>query len=353
LEWQGDTFAVERIVRMSRFSRAAVLALALSLLLPLASPALAQSEEVVTAVAVQSFQNGYMFWREDLDKITVVYWSVRTKSDEPCSEVYRDTYDGQPYEIPPPPSGFATPTLGFGWLYKNDPDMAQRLGHAFHEEVSQVASITTETTEGGRRVRVELPDGLPGSGLRKLTASDPDEPGLTYCFPRRGENRNVLNTWTSRQLFEHGAMVWRQDMPDRIEVWHYDTQLAPELACGDTLVDAWRPGKDLAYGDLAVPGKPLPVRGFGQIWLEREYVRTSLGHPIGEEQGGFAEIAYEPFTHPTRGNLLIRHMTVRIPGLPDWTSRITIPNATSPANDRDLSTACERILIPHQGTHQR
>jgi hypothetical protein len=310
-------------------------------------------ETVVSAVAVQSFQNGYMFWREDLDKITVVYWNVRTKRDEPCSEVYRDTYDGQPYEIPPPPAGFALPTLGFGWLYKSDPDLARRLGHAFHEEVSQVATITTAATDSGRQITVELPEGLPGSGLRKLTASDPDEPGLTYCFPRHNENRAVLNTWTSRQLFEHGAMVWRQDMPDRIEVWHYDTQLAPELGCADTLADTWRPGTELSYGDLAVPDRRMPVRGFGQVWLEREYVRKSLGYPVGEEQGGFAEISYEPFKHPTRGDLLVRRMVVHLPGLPDWTSRVTIPNATSPESDRILSTGCSTIIIPHQGTHPR
>ena len=336
---------------MRRFSRVAVLLLALALLLP-AVTALSAWEVVTTTVAFQEFERGMMLWREDLDKITVVYSDVRTKSDKPCVEIYRDTFNGQPYDLPPAPPGLSAPTLGFGWLHKNDPELTRRLGYAKSEEVSRIAEIgTTTSADGSRETRVRFTEPI-GSAVG-LEASEPQEPGLTYCFARRNENRDVLNTWTSRQFFEHGAMVWRQDMPDRVEVWHYDTQLAPEIYCGDTLVDTWKPGTELAYGDLATPDKALPVRGFGKIWLEREYIRKSLGYPVGEEQGGFAEISYEPFKHQTRGNLLIRHMTVRIPDLADWTSRVTIPNATSPANDRDLSTACERILTPHQGSHPR
>jgi hypothetical protein len=149
-------------------------------------------------------------------------------------------------------------------------------------------------------------------------------------------------------LFEHGAMVWRPDMFDRVEVWHNDTLLAPEIICGDTLMDTWKPGMALAYGDLAVPGQRLPVRGFGKAWLDNPYVRTSLGYPTSDEQGGFAELNYEPFQHPVRGNLLIRHMTVHLPDGQDWTTNVTIPSATSPADDRTLSRGCQAILIPHQ-----
>jgi hypothetical protein len=325
-----------------------------ALVLP-ASPAraLQAPDTIVTTIAYQPFEHGYMLWREDLDKITVVYADIPTKSGGACSEVYRDTFEGQPYEIPPPPPGQLTvPTLGFGWLYRNDPLMARRLGYAVQDEVSQTAEITTVTADGGRQIVVVPAEPLPGS-TQQLVTGDPEEPGLTYCFPRRNENRDVVNTWTARQLFEHGAMVWRQDMPDRVEVWHFDTQLAPEIACGDTLADAWKPGMELSYGDLAVPGQRLPVRGFGQVWLDREYIRNSLGYPIGDEQGGFAELSYEPFQHPTRGRLLIRHMTVHLPDGQNWVSKVTIPNATSPSSDRIVSTACQRILTPHQGTHYR
>jgi hypothetical protein len=45
----------------------------------------------VKAIAFQPFQHGYMLWREDADKITVVYTDIATKTGAPCQEVYRDT----------------------------------------------------------------------------------------------------------------------------------------------------------------------------------------------------------------------------------------------------------------------
>jgi hypothetical protein len=323
----------------------------LSIVALLASGASAQaqqsSESSATAIAFQPFQHGYMLWRQDQNRIFVAYTDIVTKSGAPCQEVYRDTFDGQPLSIPAPPPGLFVPTLGFGWLYQQDPQLAAKLGYATADEVSRVASANTTTGADGGMV-TELAPNEPIDGQPSvLRLAGTDEPGLTYCFPRASENRAVVNTWTSRQLFEHGAMVWRQDMPDRIEVWHLDTQLAPELGCADLVLDSWRPGMDLAYGDLAVPDKRLPVRGFGKIWLEREKVRQSLGYPISDEEGGFAELSYEPFKHPTRGNLLIRRMIVHL-AAGDWKSSVTIPNATSPADDHILSTACESILIPHQ-----
>jgi hypothetical protein len=81
--------------------RMATLALALVAMMTTGGPASAtpvsQPSVVKTAIAYQPFQNGYMFWREDLDKITVVYSNILTKSNAGCSEVYRDTFEGQPY----------------------------------------------------------------------------------------------------------------------------------------------------------------------------------------------------------------------------------------------------------------
>ena len=107
-------------------------------------------------------------------------------------------------------------------------------------------------------------------------------------------------------------------------------------------------GISLGYGGLAVPDKRLPVRGFGKAWLDNEYVRTSLGYPTSDEFGGFAELNYEPFEHPTRGHLLIWHMTVHMSDGQEWKTNVTIPNATTPGNRRNLSMACGRILIQHR-----
>lgn len=334
---------------MSHLVRIILVILCVLLILPSGGTARAQetADPIVTTIAFQPFQHGYMLWREDEDKITVVYADIATKTGAPCQEVYRDTWDDREYTIPAPPPGLLVPVRGFGWLYKADLQLARRLGYATAEETGRTAEVRTSSADGTLVTEVTPWEPLPGQPA-SLRLAGSDEPGLTYCFPRRSENRDAINTWVARQLFEHGAMVWRQDMPDRVEIWHYDTQLAPEISCGDTLADTWKPGMYLTYGELAVPGKRLPSRGFGNAWLEHEYIRRSLGYPVSDEQGGFAELTYEPFQHPTRGHLLIRNMTAHLADGQAWTSRVTIPNAATPASDRILSTACERILIPHQ-----
>ena len=313
--------------------------------------ATAQGEASTTAVAFQRFQHGFMFWREDTDRIAVGYTDIRTKSGAPCQELYRDTFQGQPYEIPPAPPGLTVPTLGFGWLYANDRQLAQRLGYALAEEESRVADIRTTTAPDGQQI-VEVTFGEPIEGVANpLRLSSADEPGLTYCFARRQENRDVTNTWIAVQRFQHGFMMWRQDRPATIDVVHYDTEYAPELWCSDTLQDAWRPGMAINYGSLAVPGRRLPERGFGKLWTEHEYVQRSLGYPIEPESGGFAEISYSRFDHPTRGPLLIRTMTVhRADGADQW-RWTTIAGATNPEDDGRIDTGCSTLLIPHQGTH--
>ena len=143
-------------------------------------------------------------------------------------------------------------------------------------------------------------------------------------------------------------MMWRQDRPDRIEIGHLGTQLAPELGCVDVFADSWTPGTELAYGDLAVPGKRLPVRGFGQIWLKAPYVRESLGYPTTGEIGAFATITYENFPHPTRGVIKIRTMKLRTETGGGITVRDTCPEASSVDQEPLESQTCSKVLIPHR-----
>jgi hypothetical protein len=301
---------------------------------------------IVTPIAFQPFQRGYMLWRQDNGQITVAYADILTKSGAPCQEVFRDTYQGQPYDLPPAPPGFRVPALGFGWLYANDPQLARRLGYATGDEVSRVAEIRARTADGGQVLNLRLSEPI-GGAPNPLTLASSDEPGLTYCFARRSENRAALNTWVALQRFEYGYMLWRQDRPDRVEVVHQDTELAPELECGDTFRDTWTPGETLSYGDLAGPGRRLPERGFGKIWLENAYVRTSLGYPIEAETGGFAEVTFEPFRHPRRGELLVRRLVVYLPSGEEFRERATFPGGGDPQREARLSQGCASILIPH------
>jgi hypothetical protein len=263
--------------------------------------------------------------------------------------VYRDTYQGQPYEIPPAPAGLTVPGLGFGWLYHSDQELARRLGYGISDEMTLVAQIRPLMTADGPTLQLQLSQELPGFP-NPLVLAYTDEPGLTYCFPRMTTSgrRAELNTWVAVQRFEHGFMLWRQDQPNRVEVAHEDTDLAPEIGCLDRFADSWRPGEELDYGPLAIPGRYLPERGFGKIWLQHSYVRESLGYPIALETGGFAELSFRTFQHPRRGELAIRDMVVHLPTGEDLDIRLTTEGGTGPLRETFLTQWCSSMLIPHQ-----
>src|SRR5262249_24068914 len=186
-------------------------------------------EPTVTSIAFQPFQHGFMLWRQDTGQITGAYADILTKTGAACKELYRYTYPDQAYEIPPAPAGLGVPTMGFGWLYASDSQLARRLGYATGDEVSRVAEIRTSTAaDGAVGLRSRRSDPVTGQP-NPLTIGQSDGPGPTYCFPRAGENRSALNTWVAMQRFQHGYMQWRQDRPDRIDVIHFDTDYAPEL----------------------------------------------------------------------------------------------------------------------------
>jgi hypothetical protein len=304
-------------------------------------------EPTVTSIAFQPFQHGFMLWRQDTGQITVAYADILTKTGAACQELYRDTYTDQAYDIPPAPAGLGVPTMGFGWLYASDSQLARRLGYATGDEVSRVAEIRTSTAaDGAVSLQLRLSEPVAGQP-NPLTVGQSDEPGLTYCFARAGENRSALNTWVAIQRFQHGYMQWRQDRPDRIDVIHYDTEFAPELSCLDIFSDAWTPGATLSYGDLAVPGRRLPERGFGKIWVDNAYVRDSLGYPTEAERGGFAEITFEPFQHPRRGQLLVRQTVIQLASGNPFRQRATFSGSGDPERENRVSQGCSRILIPH------
>lgn len=307
---------------------------------PIAAPDVGSG---ATPIAFQAFEHGFMLWRKDNDQITVGYADILTKTKSRCQETYRDTYRTQPYTAPVTPAGISV-NLGFGWLLTNDSQLAQRLGAPTSEEVSRVTEIHARPGEPILELRLDQP--IPDQP-NPLVLALGDEPGLTYCFPRGNENRSVLNTWVALQRFEHGQMRWRQDRPERIEVVHFDTDLAPEVACVDILRDTWAPGEALAFGDLALSGRQLPERGFGKIWLTIDYVRESLGDPVDVETGGFAEITFERFKHPRRGPILVRRTQVKLPSGRTVTDRTFFPGGGDPQREDRLTQGCQKILIPH------
>jgi hypothetical protein len=197
---------------------------------------------------------------------------------------------------------------------------------------------------------LELTLSAPIEGVTNpLVIARTDEPGLTYCFPRGSEDRSVLNTWMAIQRFDHGLMRWRQDRPELVEVIHADTQWAPLANCVDIFRDTWAPGEVLDYGALAQAGRLLPERGFGKVWLSTRYVRDSLGYPKETEQGGFAQVTFEPVQHPRFGAGLGRRSVVHLASGETYRVLTVFPGGTDPERETQPSQGCQRLLVPHAG----
>jgi len=86
--------------------------------------------EVSTWAAEQSFQGGYMFWRDDTDAIYVIYNNGTWQS-------FTDTWTSGEQEWDPsivPPYGLFQPKRGFGKVWRNNPGVRSTLGWAVNEE---------------------------------------------------------------------------------------------------------------------------------------------------------------------------------------------------------------------------
>jgi len=85
----------------------------------------------------QIFQNGYMFWREDLRRIYVLY-------NNHTWQLFTDTWEAGDPEYDPnivPPAGYYQPKLGFGKVWREQPGVRDGLGWATRQERSFWASI--------------------------------------------------------------------------------------------------------------------------------------------------------------------------------------------------------------------
>ncbi len=94
----------------------------------------------------QSFQGGYMFWREDTKQIYVIY-------NNGTWQVYEDTWTTSQPETDPSivaPSGYYQPKRGFGKVWRENPQVRNNLGWATTEERALHGSV--QPFEGGRMI---------------------------------------------------------------------------------------------------------------------------------------------------------------------------------------------------------
>ena len=233
------------------------------------------SAPIVTPIALQRFERGFMLWRRDEVQITVVYDRIATPLGTPCEEVFWDTYVGQDYALGPAPPGRTVPTLGFGWLYANDPAMADRLGYALADEVSVVAEVRIVRRDTQRMVELRLSEDLEGIA-NPLLIADADEPALAFCFPRgpaatthRPASREGAATmWdpTTRRLLLFGGNVPGRGYVN--DVWSYDP-----------LTNIWTPRPPAGPAPLG------PVAGFSTAVWDTSRGRVLLFSSFGDGPG--------------------------------------------------------------------
>ncbi|NDJ75447.1 MAG: hypothetical protein GYB65_04235 [Chloroflexi bacterium] len=82
------------------------------------------------------------------------------------------------------------------------------------------------------------------------------------------------------QDFERGYMVWRADTGEIFVLYDYGDEGFGQV---NYFRDTWA-GEELPPVDETPPEYlDQPVRGFGKVWLENEYVREGLGWAVGAE----------------------------------------------------------------------
>ncbi|MBN1978782.1 MAG: hypothetical protein JW918_15400 [Anaerolineae bacterium] len=89
-------------------------------------------------------------------------------------------------------------------------------------------------------------------------------------------------SWAAEQPFEHGRMIWLEDvgaLAQVILVLYDDGQFA-------LYEDTWTEGQPESDPSFVPPAGLLqPVRGFGKLWRENASVRDKLGWAMAGEQG--------------------------------------------------------------------
>ncbi|MDY7041404.1 MAG: NBR1-Ig-like domain-containing protein [Chloroflexota bacterium] len=111
----------------------------------------------------------------------------------------------------------------------------------------------------------------------------------SYFFPtdeRACPAYEASATWAGEQQFEHGRMIWLQEV--RSETAVYSGVIIVLYADGhcEKYQDTWTEGEPESDPTIVPPaGLYQPVRGFGKIWRTNTAVRDRLGWATAPEQG--------------------------------------------------------------------
>jgi LysM domain len=236
-------------------------------------------------VTYQLFERGFMVFRVDNGHIWVFgnnggYWRSFLPS----------TYGPLPNNPVPdqPPASRLKPTMGFGKVWGNYPEVRNALGWGVESERSWSMFYQPEAyptlftvTLAGRKARVfRTPYGATNwvylQGDTNPTATPMPPPPTATWTPN--PNPVPFQTGATYQLYENGLMIYRTDT-QTIYVLVNDGryfEFAPSQYGGlpDNPVRAATP-----------PGKIRPAFGFGKVWGNHWYVRMAIGWAVLTEQG--------------------------------------------------------------------
>jgi len=109
------------------------------------APDVCPTSPIVSAAAEQHFERGTMIWIEELDRIYVLY---ADDVHSPKWQGFDDEWDESMPDRDPtlvPPDGLYQPVRGFGWVWRQNSTVRERLGWAIDQEAS-FETIVQHTT---------------------------------------------------------------------------------------------------------------------------------------------------------------------------------------------------------------
>jgi hypothetical protein len=109
------------------------------------APDICPTEPVVSEAAEQHFEHGTMIWVEQKSRIFVLYDDDRSS---PRWEMFTDEWgEGEPDRDPEliPPEGLYQPVRGFGLVWRERPEVRDRLGWAVDQETGFTTVVQSTT----------------------------------------------------------------------------------------------------------------------------------------------------------------------------------------------------------------
>lgn len=98
---------------------------------------------IASSAAEQHFEHGTMIWIKEYDRIYVLYEDVPVTSDQASASFANEWDESQPDHAPSlvPPDDLYQPARGFGLIWRQYPEVRERLGWAVDQEATFVTTV--------------------------------------------------------------------------------------------------------------------------------------------------------------------------------------------------------------------